>query len=254
MFKFNKVKNIYYFYFFISLLFVFLISFTIVEISYGQSSSIETESETSITSYLDALFKAPLLISQALVVGVSFVHSFLFIRMIKKESIFFYNNNKNYHSFYLSFLFDNKLFLIIIIVCGTIIVSMSTILIIFQAYILSFDLGLDLSSTFIILLSSSVGNIFIIKLITSVFIIALGILHYYICKRFKNQILTIIGDNKSTQEQQEQNYIKQNLKNQKISLSFCITILVLGSINIFSNSIQSHSAAVEFFPIYSNFC
>jgi putative copper export protein len=125
---------------------------------------------------------------------------------------------------------------------------MSTILIIFQAYILSFDLGLDLSSTFIILLSSSVGNIFIIKLITSVFIIALGILHYYICKRFKNQILTIIGDNKSTQEQQEQNYIKQNLKNRKISLSFCITILVLGSINIFSNSIQSHNAAVDFFP------
>ena len=64
-------------------------SFNIVEISHGQSTTFEAESETAITSYIDALFKAPLLISQALVVGVSFVHSFLFIPIIKKEPIFF---------------------------------------------------------------------------------------------------------------------------------------------------------------------
>ncbi len=73
---------------------------TIVEISYGQSTTFE-ESEIAITSYLDALIKAPLLISQALVVGVSFVNLFLFIRIMKKESIFFNNylNPKTY--FYL---------------------------------------------------------------------------------------------------------------------------------------------------------
>ena len=67
--------------------------------------------------------------------------------------------------------------------------NISTILIVFQASLLSFDLGLDIWSTFIILLSSSVGNIFIIKLITSTLIIALGVLYFYIGKRFKIKIL-----------------------------------------------------------------
>jgi copper transport protein len=247
MFKFNNMKNIYLFYFIIAILILFSFTFNI-EISHSQSNKMGTESESSITSYLDALFKAPLLISQAFVVGVSFIHSFLFIIMIKTEHIFFNNNNKNNHNFFLSLLFDNKLFLIIIIVSGALILSMSTILIVFQAYILSFDLDFNLLSTFTILLSSSVGNVFIIKLIASIFIIALSISHYYISKRFRNQLLPIIEENKSYQELQEQNYIKEKLKNQKISLIFCITILIFGSINLFSNSIQSHNAAVNLFP------
>jgi copper transport protein len=205
-----------------------------VEISYGQSNTFETESETAITSYIDALFKAPLLISQALVVGISFVNSFLFIRIMKKEPIFFKTN----HNENLPGLFNDKLFITIIILCGAIILIMSTILIVYQASLLSFDLGLDLSSTFIILLSSSVGNIFIIKLITSTFIIALGILYYYAGKRFKFKILKL-GQENST---------RQKLKILKSSLTFCIILLILGSINIFSNSIQSHNAAVDFFP------
>ena len=147
-------------------------SFNIIEISYGQSATFETESETAITSYLDALIKAPLLISQALVVGVSFVHSFLFIRIMKKEPTIFFNNNEN---FYLFGLFNNKLFVIIIIVCGVIILNMSTISIVYQASLLSLDLGLDLWSTFIILLSSSVGNIFYNKTID---------INFYYCFRY----------------------------------------------------------------------
>ncbi len=217
-----------------------LSTLTIVEISYGQSITSE-ESEIAITSYLDALIKAPLLISQALVVGVSFVNLFLFIRIMKKESIFF-NNYLNPKNLFLLDILNNKLFVIIIIACGTIILSISTILIIFQASLLSFDLGLDLWSTLMILLSSSVGNIFTIKLFTSVFIIVLGILYFYIDKKFTIKILKIEQENK-----QEQENPKQKLKTQ-IYLILCLAIMILGSINIFSNSIQSHNAAVNFLP------
>ena len=51
------VKRLSHFFFILSITFLSLIlSFNIVEISYGQNN-IETESETAITSYLDALIK-----------------------------------------------------------------------------------------------------------------------------------------------------------------------------------------------------
>ena len=237
--KVNKLKRLSYFFFIltVSIIFLSLIpSFYIfVETSYGQITTMESESETAaITSYTDAIIKAPLLIAQALIVGVTFVHSSVFIPIIKKDSIFFNNNDEN---FIWSSLTNNKQFIIIIIAGGAIILNMSTILIVYQASLLSSDLGLDLSSTLSILLSSSVGNIFIIKIVTSTIIIILSILYYYIAKtkgRWKYK--------------EKQNIKHQKIKTIKVSLTFCILILILDSINIFSNSIQSHSAAVSFFP------
>ena len=49
-------------------------------------------------------------------------------------------------------------------------------------------------------------------------------------------------------EQQGQQNPKLKLQIIKTSLIFSITLLILGSINIFSNSIQSHNAAVDFIP------
>jgi copper transport protein len=222
-----------------------ILAVNIFEISYSQNNTFE-ESQTAITSYLDALIKAPLLISQALVVGVSFVNLFLFIKIIKKEFIFFNNHQNKIKNIFLDTILNNKLFVAIIVVSGVIILSMSTISVVYQASLLSFDLGLDLWSTFIILLSSSVGNIFIIKLITSVFIISLGILYFFVGKRFKVKILKI--EQKNTQDKEQQNSKKQKLKILNIYIYFCISLSILGSINIFSNSIQSHNAAVNFFP------
>lgn len=250
--KLDIVKGLFHFFF------IFIISITTlslilffnnIEYAYGQSTIIGTESETAITSYLDALIKAPLLISQSLVVGVSFVNSFLFIWTMKKESTIF---NKNENFSFLVDIFNNKLFVIIIFVCGVIILNMSTISLVYQASLLSFDLGLDLWSTLIILLSSSVGNIFIIKLITSIFIIAISIFYYYVGKRFKIKILKFEQENERDQEQKQENPDRQKLKTQ-VFLNFCVTILILGSINIFSNSIQSHNAAVNFFPYLAIF-
>ena len=232
------MKRLSYFFFIltISIIFLSLIpSFYIfVETSYGQITTIESESETAaITSYTDAIIKAPLLIAQALIVGITFVHSFVFIPIIKKDSVFF-NNDEN---FIWPFLVNNKQFIIIISACGAIIFNMSTILIVYQASLLSSDLGLDLSSTLSLLLSSSVGNIFIIKIVTSTIIIILSILYYYIART-----------NGRWKYKEKQNIKHQKIKTIKVSLTFCILILILDSINIFSNSIQSHSAAVSFFP------
>ena len=238
MIKVYKLKRLSYFFFILTLSIIFLSlisSFnTLVGLSYGQLT-IESNSETAITSYTDAIIKAPLLIAQALIIGVTFVHLSVFIPIIKKESIFFNNNDEN---FIWPFLVNNKQFIIIISVCGAIIFNISTILIVYQASLLSSDFGLDLCSTFAILLSSSVGNIFIIKMVTSTIIIILSILYYYIAKtkgRWKYK--------------EKQNIEHQKIKTIKISLIFCILILILDSINIFSNSIQSHSAAVSFFLI-----
>ena len=82
----------------ISIIFLSLISsFNIVETSYSQITTIGSESETAaaITSYTDAIIKAPLLIAQALIVGITVVHSFVLIPVIKKDSVFFKNNNNN---------------------------------------------------------------------------------------------------------------------------------------------------------------
>ena len=57
-----------------------------------------------------------------------------------------------------------------------------------------------------------------------------------------------LGQEKEEQQEQEQNLTRQKLQVLKTSLTFCISLLILGSINIFSNSIQSHNAAVDFFP------
>jgi copper transport protein len=225
-----------------SIIFLYLIpSFNFVETSYSQSTTtIGSESETAaaITSYTDAIIKGPLLIAQALIVGVTFVHSFVLIPVIKKDSVFFNNNN----SFVWPFLVNNKQFIIIVIGCGAIIFNMALILLVYQASLLSSELALDLSSTFLILLSSSVGNIFIIKLVTSTIIIILSLVYYYIAKKTQRW-----------EYKEQQNKKHQKIKNNKISLTFCILILILGSINIFSNSIQSHNAAVSFLPFLAIF-
>ena len=140
---------------------------------------------------------------------------------MKKEPTILFNNNKN---FYPSAIFNNKLFVIIIIVGGAIILNISTISIVYQASLLSLNLGLDIWSTFIILLSSSVGNIFIIKLLTSTFIIALSLFYYfYISKRFAK--ISQLAKEKEEKEQQ-QNSTRQKLQVLKISLIFCITLLI----------------------------
>ena len=221
----------------ISIIFLYLIpSFKIVETSYSQITTIGSESETAvaaITSYTDAIIKGPLLIAQALIVGVTVIHSFVLIPVIKKDSIFFNNNN----SFVWPFLVNNKQFIITIIACGAIIFNMALILLVYQASLLSSELAFDLSSTFLILLSSSVGNIFIIKLVTSTIIIILSIVYYYIAKKAQRW-----------KYKEQQNVKHQKIKTNRISLTFCILILILGSINIFTNSIQSHNAAVSFLP------
>ena len=225
----------------LSIIFLYLIpSFNIVETSYSQITTIGSESETAITSYTDAIIKGPLLIAQALIVGVTVVHSFVLIPIIKKDSVFFNNNNDR---FVWPFLVNNKQFIIIIIACGAIIFNMALILIVYQASLLSSDLALDLSSTLLILFQSSVGNIFIIKLVTSTIIIILSILYYYIAKKTQRW----------KYKEQQQNIKHQKIKTNKTSLTFCILILIVGSINIFSNSIQSHNAAVSFLPYLAIF-
>ena len=116
-----------------------ILAVNIFEISYSQNITFE-ESQTAITSYLDALIKAPLLISQALVVGVSFVNLFLFIKIIKKEFIFFNNHHNKIKNLFLDTILNNKLFVAIIVVSGVIILSMSTISVVYQASLLSFDI------------------------------------------------------------------------------------------------------------------
>ena len=74
----------------------------------------------------------------------------------------------------------------------------------------------------------------------------MGILYFFVGKRFKVKILKF--EQKNTQDKEQQNSKKQKLNILNIYLYFCIFILILGSINIFSNSIQSHNAAVKFFP------
>lgn len=207
---------------------VYFVLMNIISPAYAQLNISTSGSTESVTSDIDALIKSVLIIAQTAIVGITFSH-LVFQRVLKREGSLKSGNTK-----YPTPLYSKKRITIIILSCSIAIISSATGSVFVQAYSLSGELGLDTLSTFSILISTSVGNVWLMRIITSI-IIAILIVLFYINGKIKGTIFNRIIKT-STPD-----------KNPYFYIAF-ITILVLGSINILSNGMISHNNAVSFFP------
>src|SRR5918999_710138 len=141
---------------------------------YAQVDLLESSTQTeSVTSAYDALLKAPMIISQAAIVGGVFNHLFLHRVLRSRRIQSNYKNNKPLNTNLQSL---RRLFFLLVACSLTILVTASS-LIYLQAISLSSELGLDVATTFTILTSTPVGPIWILRIITSSIVVASSIFY-----------------------------------------------------------------------------
>jgi copper transport protein len=230
------------------LLVITIVTFTSVHydgsyfLAYSQEGSdvsgLEYHTQTeAVTSTYDGLLKVPLIISQAAIVGGVFNHIF-FQRVLNRIDTKHRINIEN------NFLQSQKRFFIILVSCGIAIFIAGTSLIYLQAFSLSIDLNTDATTTFAILISTDVGKVWILRIITASIIIVSSILYYILDK------MKIKKKRRRTKPSAEehQDIQLENKRGIGISKIFLYAVIIAGAIGIFSNSLISHNTALTFLP------
>jgi putative copper export protein len=189
---------------------------------------ISGDSEESITSYIDALIKAPLLVSQSAIVGMVF--SQITLSNIIRTHVLLVMSDRSSDIVQLDLRIAKRLVLVLILSVAALIVSASGLFIL-QISSLSTELGLSFTDTFSILINTSTGTTWLIRIITSI-IIAVFSTTYFICIR-----RGLASKKRYSKGVSKYNYV------------FLSVILISGAINLMSNSVVSHNAATEFFPL-----
>ena len=224
----------------IAVILVIIISFTLMPGSLQPTQvhaqvGVEASHIESVTSTYDALLKAPMIISQAAIVGGVFNHVFL-QRVLRSRIQSNYKNNKAEVTSSLQSL--RRLFILLVACSLTILVTASSLIYV-QTIKLSSELSLDLSTTFTILTSTSVGPVWILRIITSSIIVVSSVL-YYILEKKKIK--------RTTEKEEYHTYNKQKKRNLSLPIALLYLIILTGAISVFSNSVVSHSAALSFLP------
>lgn len=194
-------------------------------------------STESVTSTYDAVLKAVLIISQVALIGLIFNH------LILQRS--FRNNKKAQENNVGQFVSTSsprtyrKLALFLLICCISIIVFSSGIIIL-SSYELAQNLELDMPSAFWIIYSTPVGDVWMMRIVTSGAIVGILGLHLILIRR------NIDKEKRLNQEQnQDPNQIAFSYS--KLDRILLISIIVLGSFNLYSNSMVSHSNSLDSF-------
>ena len=213
--------------------------------SFEEPSSLMPQTET-VTSYYDALLKAPLIVSQTAIVGVVF--SYIFFQRVIRNHFPLTHNRDNPNTVipdYTSYLCPLRRLLIILLSCGIAVLLSATSLFLLQALSLSSELGIDISTTFTILSSTPVGPVWNIRVVTSLIIIASSIIYYIFEKKssIKSQI-----ELESNDSSYSPSYKKIGKKGSVLANSLLYIIMLAGAVSIFSNSMVSHNTALSFFP------
>jgi putative copper export protein/methionine-rich copper-binding protein CopC len=211
----------------------------------------------AITSSLDGLIKWPLIISQVTVVGVIFSHLFLWESYGKKIMV---NTNQGtvksantiaVNNMMTDLRYSKRFSLILLAVSVTIIVS-ANVLLFLQITELSPNNDISsYASIFLSLLQGPSGFLWLVRIITSIIIIVSAIIYYcyYYYSSINNsrKIKSKTGHNDQYQLENRLFYkIKKN--GNLFPLTLLSIAFVAGCISIFSNSLTSHNAAVNFFP------
>ena len=198
------------------------------------SSDASTE---SVTSTYDALLKAMLIISQVALIGLIFNHIILQgalrnNRKAQENNVVQFVSTSFYHT-------SRKLAVLLLICCISIIVF-STAIMLLSSYELAQNLELDMSSAFWIIYSTPVGDVWMLRIVTSFVVIGI-IISYYIKMRRKINKKNILN------QRQDQDSAQIVFSYGKLDRILLISILVLSSFNLYSNSMVSHSNSLDSF-------
>lgn len=197
----------------------------------GQNSQIQ-----AVTSNLDGLLKWPVILSQATIVGCIFSHFFLWERFGKKLN---HSGSKGTNPTPMAAMSERVLkrfSLILLSVSGTII-AFGTVLLFLQLTELTSNNASSYYSVFISVLHGPSGLEWLIRVITSTIVAVCAICFYQFRKKHHIELLDESNDNRSL------------LKTRTISPTlFLYVAFIAGSVSIFTNSVTSHNAAVNFFP------
>lgn len=223
---------------FVSLCFV---NFNLFVLAQTETTFDNTASTEAVTSINDAILKSFVIISQVAVLGIVFNY-FFFSRFLSKKrgisSSNILNESKEQNIYYYSRTLK-KVTSIVILCCISIIIF-STCIILLQSYQLSQNLDLDLYSAFDILFTTSVGQVWLLRIVTSLVIIAMMIISYFVSK---------FGGKTNQGNNDDSNKITSsktyNVRNNKLYQMFIFIVMVLTSINLFSNSMVSHSNSLS---------
>jgi copper transport protein len=223
--------------------------------AHSQNSSLEGPSSLmpqteTVTSYYDALLKAPLIVSQTAIVGVIFSHIF-FQRVIRNRIQLNRNRDNNNITEIKDDVSSNlrplKRLFILLLSCGIAMLLSATSLFLLQALSLSSELGMDISTTFTILSSTPVGPVWNIRIVTSLIIIASSLLYYIFEKK------SSIKKGQTGLDGHDSNYSspprkKIGRKGGVLSNGLLYIVVLAGAVSIFSNSMVSHNTALSFLP------
>lgn len=229
---------------------VFFVSPCLVNFNTSTFAQIETgfnttTSSEAVTSVNDAILKSLVIVSQVAVLGIIF-NCFFFNKFQSRKRDG--SNNKN-----LSLNYSNqqnvyfntrtlKRVTLVVVLCCVSITFFSTCIILLQSNQLSQNLDLDIYSAFNILYTTSVGHVWLLRIATSSAITALMIISYYLSGirvRTTQSNINSLGkfpENKVS-------YFSNN----KLDQIFLLVVMIISSINLFSNSMVSHSNSLSSF-------
>ncbi|MDQ4072722.1 MAG: CopD family protein [Thermoproteota archaeon] len=207
-----------------------LCTFIIPSITFAQQESNYYGNSESVTSVNDAIIKSILVIFQVSALGLTFNHLLFNIISSKK------NNNPHYKSKINES--DNirftKRFIIIVVFVSVAIIASSTGLMLLQSYELSQNLSLDIAYAFSLLYNTSVGQVWIIRIITAAIttglVFSIGVTNKIVSRKKSNHNPNLKDIGKMSN---------------RISLTLLLGVIICSSVNLFSNSMVSHSNSLS---------
>ncbi len=195
-------------------------------------------SSEAVTSINDAIIKSILIISQVAVLGIIFNH-FFFKRFLNKKRSNIRSEQKENVLYFNGRILKRLTFMIILCCISIVIFSTSSILL--QSYQLAQNLNFDIFSAFDILYTTSVGQVWLLRIITSLAII--GIVISYTVYRIRKKTIERINESQD-KFTLDNKYRSSNNTSDQI---FLLIIVILCSVNLFSNSMVSHSNSLSSF-------
>jgi putative copper export protein len=204
--------------------------FQIPNMAFAQQEFNNSGTTESVTSTYDAIIKSILIISQVSILGITFNHVF-FQKITRKKNNQIHDEENDYSKSNSQFL---KRFTIILALCCITIIIASTGIMLIQSYELSQNLSQDLFSAFSILYTTSVGQVWTIRIVTSLIITGLVFSHYIVKRNTNRKKVNRI----SNQQHGDKTF-------NTIATLLSLGIIVVSSANLFSNSMLSHSNSLS---------
>ncbi len=208
--------------------------------TFAQQEFPNSNTTEAVTSTNDAILKSILIISQVSILGVTFSY-FVFHGISDRETRKHKESKEEEKKENKDFIYGDdqylKRFTVIVSLCCISITLASTGIVLVSAYELSRETTMDLPSTFSILYPTSVGQVWAIRIATALLAMGLAITHYALKKRATKK--------KTKGYNHAKNHSSKN--SSPTILILLVVIIIISSVNLYSNSMISHSNALPFF-------